>query len=706
MATAAGNAAKPEDDLLLQLRPDIIHADGGFDLSGDHGAILHDPIRHRFFRLSGKARQVLDQWHLGSVAKVVAASGVTKAEVRELADFLRTSRLVTVPFGASAGLLDEKKRSERSLFGKLLHGYLSFRVPLFNPEPILDWGLPFARLLVHRFVLISIVILGLVGFYFAARQWDQFAKTFLDFFSLQGAFLYTTTLVGLKVLHELGHGLVARHYGCRVPAMGVAFMILTPMLYTEASDAWRLSSRWQRFAIGAAGICVELSLAAVALFLWAFLPDGPLRSATYFVAATAWIISLAVNLSPFMRFDGYHMLGDALAMHSLGARSNALANWKLRQLLFAPLEPRPEFLPRGLERLLSLFAYGTWIYRFFLFMGIAWLVYTILPKAVGLPLAVVEVWFFILLPVFRELKEWHAMGIAKLLGTKRGMTSLGVLAAALVLAALPLGQSISVPAVLLPELESSIYPPEPAQIISLHARPGVAVRKGEILARLLVPELGQLQRLAMLRLEIVEERLKRLAADAKVRAQRVVLLQERQAIWVELEGLRQRNLLLAIVAPHDGIVTGWHQELMAGQWVGKEDQVFHLVSADGAVMSGLVAERLVGRLQTGAQAYFVSEDGARRGVMGVLVEIGIPGGQGVAQTYLSAERGGPIAVAPEATGNSNKTLVGQLPLLVRVDDAAPATALRGTATIEAVPQSLLAMAFGRLVTVFLRESGF
>ncbi len=639
MAMAAKSSAKPEDDMLLSLRPDIIHADGGFDLSGDHGAILHDPIRHRFFRLSGKARLALGHWHLGNVAKVVAASGVAEAGVRGLADFLRTSRLVTVPMGASAGLLDEKKRSERSLFGKMLHGYLSFRVPLFNPEPCLDWGLPYARLLVHRVVLISILMTGLAGFYFAARQWDQFAKTFLDFFSLQGAFLYTTTLVGLKVLHELGHGFVARHYGCRVPAVGVAFMVLTPMLYTEASDAWRLSSRWQRFAIGAAGVCVELSLAAVALFLWAFLPDGPFRSATYFVAVTAWIISLAVNLSPFMRFDGYHMLGDALGMHSLGPRSNALANWRLRQLLFAPLEPKPEFLPRSFERLLIIFAYGTWIYRFSLFMGIAWLVYTMLPKAVGLPLAGVEILFFILLPVLRELKEWLAMGIANLFGSRRGMISLGVLAITLVLAALPLGQSVSVPAVLLPELESSIYPPEPAQIISLDAKPGSVVRKGEVMARLLVPEIGQLQRLAMLRLEIVDERLKRLAADAKVRAQRVILLQEKQAILVELEGLRRRNLLLTIVAPHDGTVTGWHQELVVWQWVGKEDLVFHLVSAEGAVMSGLVAERLVGRLHIGAGAYFVSEDGAQRGVVGVLAEIGIPGGKAWHKnTYLpSAE---------------------------------------------------------------------
>ena len=697
---------KPDDGKLAPLRPDIIFADGGYDLCGDRGSVLHDPVRHRFYRLSGKASHGLSFWHLGTVADVVAASGMAEADVKELADFLRMSRLLATTSGATAGLLDEQKRSERSLFGKILHGYLSFRVPLFNPEPLLDWGLPFARSLVSRGVLVAIFLFGLCGFYFAARQWDQFAKTFLDFFSLQGAFLYTFTLIGLKVLHELGHGFVARHYGCRVPAMGVAFMVLTPMLYTEASDAWRLSSRWQRFAIGAAGVCVELSLAAIALFLWAFLPDGALRSAAYFVAATAWIISIAVNLSPFMRFDGYHMLGDFLGMHSLGGRSNGLANWKLRQILFANLEAKPEFLPRDMERFLILFAYGTWIYRFLLFMGIAWLVYTMLPKAIGLPLAIVEIVFFILLPVMRELKGWLAMGIGNLLGTRRSKVSFGVLGLALVLAALPMGRSISVPAVLLPELESSVYPPEPAQIMSLDAKPGSMVRKGEILARLLVPEIGQLQRLATLRLAIVDERLKRLASDAKMRAQRNVSLTERETLLAELEGLKQRNYLLTVVSPHDGMVTGWHKELSVGQWMGKEDLLFHVVAENGAIMSGLVAERLVGRLQPGAAAWFVSEDGARAGVQGVLSEIGIPGGQGVALTYLASQNGGPVATEQDRAAPNGIAVSGQLPIMVKVAGVAPRTALRGTATIEAEPQSFLALAFGRIVTVFLRESGF
>ncbi|NHW78486.1 site-2 protease family protein, partial [Escherichia coli] len=78
----------------------------------------------------------------------------------------------------------------------------------------------------------------------------------------------------VKSLHELGHAFTAARYGLHVPAMGVAFMVLAPILYTDVTDAWRLSSRRQRMAIHAAGVIVELALASIALFAWALLPDG------------------------------------------------------------------------------------------------------------------------------------------------------------------------------------------------------------------------------------------------------------------------------------------------------------------------------------------------------------------------------------------------------------------------------------------------
>ncbi len=40
-----------------------------------------------------------------------------------------------------------------------------------------------------------------------------------------------------KVIHELGHAFAASHYGCRVPAMGVALLLGMPVLWTDVTDA-------------------------------------------------------------------------------------------------------------------------------------------------------------------------------------------------------------------------------------------------------------------------------------------------------------------------------------------------------------------------------------------------------------------------------------------------------------------------------------
>ena len=103
-----------------------------------------------------------------------------------------------------------------------------------------------------------------------------------------------------------------------------------------------------------AGISVELALAGLATLAWGLLDDGPLRQAALYLATTGWVLSLALNASPFMRFDGYFLLSDALDFPNLHARAFALARWDLRERLFAFGEEPPEvFAParqRALER--------------------------------------------------------------------------------------------------------------------------------------------------------------------------------------------------------------------------------------------------------------------------------------------------------------------------------------------------------------------
>ena len=62
-----------------------------------------------------------------------------------------------------------------------------------------------------------------------------------------------------------------------------------PVLYTDATDAWKLRSRRNRLSIVTAGVRTELYIALLATFFWNVLPDGPLKSAAFFLATTSWL---------------------------------------------------------------------------------------------------------------------------------------------------------------------------------------------------------------------------------------------------------------------------------------------------------------------------------------------------------------------------------------------------------------------------------
>ncbi len=185
------------------------------------------------------------------------------------------------------------------------------------------------------------------------------------------------------MVHEFGHAYTTKRFGCRVPTcMGLALLVMVPVLYTDVNESWKLTDRRHRLAIGLAGVTAELCCAAIAMCAWGFLPNGPARSAAFLVATSTWITTVLINLSPFMRYDGYYVLSDWLETPNLHQRAFALARWWLREKLLGLDDPPPEALPESRRRLLVFFAFLTWAYRFTLFLGIAAVIYHFAVKAV------------------------------------------------------------------------------------------------------------------------------------------------------------------------------------------------------------------------------------------------------------------------------------------------------------------------------------
>jgi len=248
--------------------------------------LMHDPIRGRFHAIGEIAFTVLSQWTSVPPEAFIARLNHSnpdldfdETELQELTEFLLAEKLLDQEGNQDAERLAAHEAAQRKPWHEqLIHKYLFFRIPLWNPQEFLDRTGPSVSKCLQPGVFKTIFVLGLIGLYFALRQWDSFVSTFLYFFTLQGFLFYGLSLVILKILHELGHAYAARHFGARVPIIGVAFLVMFPILYTDTTDVWRIQEKRSRTLINGAGITVELCIAAISLLLWAFLPDGIFRS--------------------------------------------------------------------------------------------------------------------------------------------------------------------------------------------------------------------------------------------------------------------------------------------------------------------------------------------------------------------------------------------------------------------------------------------
>src|SRR5260221_1516931 len=405
----AGGAAQPV--ALPPLREDLRLYPGTPHRAGSPAWRVLDPIRNSFFEIGWLEFELIARWkeHRDAVSLAARVSAETPLkpsaeEVQELIDFLATNQLLA-PNSALAkeSLARRMQGSKQSWFQMLLHHYLFFRIPLVRPDAFLSRTVGLTDLFFTRgFVLLVVILLGL-DLYLLSREWYTFTEAMGRLFTPQAFLYYAIAVTFSKIVHELAHAYAACRYGVRVPTLGVAFLVLWPFLYTDTGETWKLGDRRKQLVIACAGMGAELVLAVFSTFLWALSPEGAAKNVFFVLASSTWIMTLAVNLSPFMRFDGYFVLSDLLDFPNLHERGSACAKWWLRRTFFRLEEPMPEpQLRPGQRAALIVFAYITWAYRLTVFLGIALLVYHFAFKLLGIFLMFVELVWFIAKPVWVE----------------------------------------------------------------------------------------------------------------------------------------------------------------------------------------------------------------------------------------------------------------------------------------------------------------
>ncbi len=711
--TQAGLSVTGQDLKLPPLREDIQIVQGAPTDDGMPTWTIIDPVRNKYFQIGWVPYQLLSRWACGSAEQLVktvtseTTCQVTRTDVQELVKFVYGHNLtLESATGKSSAFVSQALSGRKNWLMWMVHNYLFIRIPLVRPDRFLRATLPFVDPLFTKTARRLIVLLGIVGVYLAGRQWESFLNTFLYFFTLKGLVLYGLALGVLKILHELGHAYTATRYGCRVPTIGVAFIVLFPVLYTDTTGAWRLTSRRQRLFIGAAGTVVEVALAILATFVWNFLPDGPLRSVAFIVATTSWVMGVMINLNPFLRFDGYYILCDWLGVPNLQDRAFAFGTWKLRQILFGIDQDPPEHFSATLRRKLILYAWAVWVYRFFLFLGIAVLVYYFFFKVLGVLLFVVEIVWFILLPIAREVKVWWNMRSTITQKSRFWVTST-IVVALVALAVIPWPTRVSIPAVLQATPHATVFAPAPGRIVEVSLREGQYVTQGDLLFTLEAPVIHKDIALTMKQIEVLELRARRQAASPEDLAQSQVVAAALKTRLSELKGLTEEQDDLTLRAPISGIVTDLSESLHPGRWVNEELPLAFLVDPELKELQALALESEVARLGVGQGARFIPDDPTRPAIEARIRDIRQVDEGAFTLLYLASIFGGEIPVRRSENGKLQpEASVYRVRLEILGAPPSWHQAVRGSLLVEGRHWSLAGLVWDRVAAVLIRESGF
>ncbi|MEP5763875.1 MAG: HlyD family efflux transporter periplasmic adaptor subunit [Halieaceae bacterium] len=671
---------------------------------------LYDPVTNRFFDLGWIEVELLRELRSntdpeldsGKLARIIADRANAMCNSQQVDDFLQFLEDHDLFWMEGERALEQRQKLEQSHWSSLLQRiwrqYLFLRIPILYPDALLDRLLPYVGWAFRPLTWWILLVNTVLAVYLTSRQLDYFLGTFVSYFTPLGLVYFSLAVILAKILHEFGHALVARHFGCSVRAMGVALLVFWPILYTDTTDAWRLRSRRQRAMIGLAGMTVEMGIASICLLLWNLMPDGILRTILFMLSTSTWLMTLFVNLNPLMRFDGYYVLSDLSGVENLQERSNAMGRWRLREWIFGYGRKAPE---QG-RRWLIPFAYAVWLYRLTVFFGIAFIVYTYFFKALGVILAAAQVVRLLIMPIGKEVLlwwEWREDAARRHL-----RRSAVLLSAALLLLVVPVDNELELPAYWQSQSVLTLYAPIGGRLETMPTANLAQLPAGEEVVVIASPDLEfQLAR--------AEHELRASKYQLERTSFNVGLAQDRLSLQAQLRGaLEKKSDIQAqlddarLVAPFKARITDLAPELRPGDWVEKGERLLTLVDDSAGAVIAYLGESELEALDEGAVGRFYPDGGTRGPLLVSLVEVDGFALETLEQGYVASTFGGGLDVR---NGKDGELIPQRATYRIRLHADQPTTdrILRGQLVMEAEARSLLSMMWRRLVGIWRREFG-
>jgi putative peptide zinc metalloprotease protein len=282
---------------------------------------------------------------------------------------------------------------------------LSIKIPLIDPDNFLTRTMPVVRPCFSTGGFVVWITTVLTGLVLAAVHWENLTTNIADrVVALENILLIGLTYPFVKIIHELGHAYCVKRWGGEVHEIGIMLLVFFPVPYVDATSATSFRSKYRRILVGAAGIVVEVFLAALAMILWVIVEEGAFRAVLFNIMLISGVSTVLFNGNPLLRYDAYYVLTDLLEIPNLAMRSNAYIGYLVKRYLFGMHETASPVTAGSEAAWLAAYSMASFLYRFFLVIVITLFVasrYFLFGSIIG-------IWFIyssVMLPLIKILTK-------------------------------------------------------------------------------------------------------------------------------------------------------------------------------------------------------------------------------------------------------------------------------------------------------------
>lgn len=576
---------------------------------GEVWRVVQDQSSGKFLRLNAQAYRVLCLmdghrsleliWQLA--CETMGDEVPAQDEILQLMDQLhKAGVLITGQVPDLDELQERTKQSRRNRVKQYLSNPLALRIPLVDPDRFLSRMVGWVPVWMRPLILTLWTLLIAFGAWLAFAHWEGLTAD-VGQLVFTPEYVFTLLLVFpiVKAMHELGHGIAIKLFGGQCHEMGIMLLMMMPVPYVDASHATGFVSKYQRMIVGAAGMMIELALAAVALWFWTWAEPGLMRVFLHDIVILAGVTTLVFNINPLLRFDGYYILSDWLEIPGLGHKANQYLGYLCKRYLLR--------IRRGLQPLrttrkepawLTAYAISSFCYRMLLVFTIVMFVATQF-FIFGILLALWAIYMMLLLPFSKLIKNILNDPLIMERRLRLYSMTLFILGSLLWFFAITPVSSFTLAegVVWMPE-QSRIRAPQACFIREVLQQQG-RVREGEPLIRCeddLLPT----------RHEVLELRQQELQVR-KVVAQRVdqvearLIEEELGSVRAQMDDLNERIGHFILTAPMDGSFVAPRSSDLVGRWFQRGEVVAHIIDPARYTVMTVVPQVSIDRVRADSQ---------------------------------------------------------------------------------------------------------